>query len=108
MPDSTRKSVEMTGRGKRGKPKTGFPLFPPPLEIASDFHIPTASATTLFFPNQIRTHRILERIPYLTPSASRLIFRLEYAQPHEIVVNPVNEDESVGYLSTPKVTLARQ
>ena len=79
MPDSTRKSVEMTGRGKRGKPKTGFPLFPPPLEIASDFHIPTASATTLFFPNQIRTHRILERIPYLTPSASRLIFRLEYA-----------------------------
>jgi hypothetical protein len=23
----------MTGRGKRGKPKNGFPLFPPPLEI---------------------------------------------------------------------------
>ena len=27
----------MTGRGKRGKPKAGFPLFPPPLEIATRF-----------------------------------------------------------------------
>ena len=25
----------MTGYGKRGKPKTGFPLFPQPLEIAA-------------------------------------------------------------------------
>jgi hypothetical protein len=25
----------MTGRGKRGKPKPGFPLFPQPLEIAA-------------------------------------------------------------------------
>jgi len=31
----------MTVRGKRGNPKPGFPLFPPPLEIADDFHIPT-------------------------------------------------------------------
>ena len=29
--------MEMTGRGKRGKPKGGFPLFPPPLEIAVRF-----------------------------------------------------------------------
>src|ERR1700732_2055805 len=27
----------MTGYGKRGKPKTGFPLFPQPLEIAVRF-----------------------------------------------------------------------
>ena len=27
----------MPGRGKRGKPTTGFPLFPPPLEIAARF-----------------------------------------------------------------------
>jgi hypothetical protein len=31
----------MPVRGKRGNPKPGFPLFPPPLEIADDFHIPT-------------------------------------------------------------------
>ena len=30
-------AVEMTVRGKPGKPKAGFPLFPPPLEIASRF-----------------------------------------------------------------------
>jgi hypothetical protein len=30
-------AVEMTGRGKRGKPTTGFPLFSPPLEIAMRF-----------------------------------------------------------------------
>ena len=29
-------------------------------------------------------------------------------QPYEIVVNQVKKDEIVGYLSTPKVTLARQ
>ena len=27
-------TVEMTGRGNRGKPNSGLPLFPPPLEIA--------------------------------------------------------------------------
>jgi hypothetical protein len=39
--------VEMPGRGKRGKPKNGFPPFPPPLEIPPqrrDSHIPTATA----------------------------------------------------------------
>lgn len=41
----------MPGRGKRGKPPGGFPLFPPPLEIArGDFHIPTAPATRRAFP----------------------------------------------------------
>src|SRR5579863_2060338 len=29
-------------------------------------------------------------------------------QPYEIVVNQIKKDEIVGYLSTPKVTLARQ
>jgi len=33
-------AVEMTGHGRSGKPKTGFPLRPQPLEIANDA-IPT-------------------------------------------------------------------
>jgi hypothetical protein len=32
--DSKKRAVEMTGYGKRGKPKAGFPRFPQPLEIA--------------------------------------------------------------------------
>src|ERR1700687_4327752 len=32
--DSKKRAVEMTGYGKRGKPNTGFPRFPQPLEIA--------------------------------------------------------------------------
>ena len=32
--DSNKRAVEMTGYGKRGKPKAGFPRFPQPLEIA--------------------------------------------------------------------------
>jgi hypothetical protein len=42
----TKGAVEMPARGKHGKPKTGFPPFPPSLEIPQkprDFHIPTAS-----------------------------------------------------------------
>jgi hypothetical protein len=41
----------MTVRGKHGKPKAGFPPFPPPLEITQnqrDSHIPTATATTSY------------------------------------------------------------
>src|SRR6202453_3680646 len=38
---TNRRPMEMPVRGKRGNPKPGFPLFPPPLEIADDFHIPT-------------------------------------------------------------------
>jgi hypothetical protein len=32
--ESNKRAVEMTGYGKRGKPKAGFPRFPQPLEIA--------------------------------------------------------------------------
>ena len=35
--NDTGQAVEMTVRGKPGKPKSGFPPFPPPLEIASRF-----------------------------------------------------------------------
>src|ERR1700677_4352622 len=38
---TNRRPKEKPVRGKRGNPKPGFPLFPPPLEIADDFHIPT-------------------------------------------------------------------
>jgi hypothetical protein len=31
------RAMEMTACGKPGKPKTGFPSFPPPLEIAARF-----------------------------------------------------------------------
>jgi hypothetical protein len=42
----------MTVGGKRGNPKPGFPLFPPPLEIAGgDSHIPTGP-TILFILTQ--------------------------------------------------------
>jgi hypothetical protein len=42
--------VEMSARGKHGKPNAGFPPFPPPLGIPQnrrDSHIPTASTTIL-------------------------------------------------------------
>ena len=40
-------AVEMTGYGKRGKPKAGFPSFPTALgnRQRRDFHIPTARTT---------------------------------------------------------------
>src|SRR3984957_12209142 len=41
----------MPGRGKRGKPKPGFPSFPTALgNRCCDFHIPTAPATGPFHP----------------------------------------------------------
>src|ERR1035438_1385150 len=43
------KAVEMTARGKHGKPTAGFPPFPQALEIPQhrrDSHIPTASAAS--------------------------------------------------------------
>ena len=79
MRDGSPKALEMTGRGKRGKPKTGFPPFPPPLEIAPRFPHSHRLDYEFLFPNQLRTHQILERIPYSIPTSSRLIFRLEYA-----------------------------
>ena len=76
-------AVEMTGGGKRGKLQSGFPLFPPPLEIAARFP---------------HSHRIDDEVPLArheprTPNyrkepllglghpgvAFRLILQLEYA-----------------------------
>ena len=50
--------MEMSVRGKHGKPNPGFPLFPPPLEIPQnrrDFHIPTASTTVRMYLGQAQT-----------------------------------------------------
>ena len=83
MPNQQGTAVEMTGRGKRGKPNTGFPLFPPPLEIARRFpHSHRLDDESLVRPSNHR-HRIVERSPYLVPVISapfRLIVRLEYAK----------------------------
>jgi len=48
MKTTAKRAVEMTGYGKRGKPKAGFPPFPTALgnRKKRDFHIPTAPATT--------------------------------------------------------------
>lgn len=49
------RTVEMPGRGKRGKPTPGFPLFPPPLEIAARFphsHRPDESRGKVEIQNQ--------------------------------------------------------
>ena len=85
MPNQQGRAVEMTGRGKRGKPNTGFPLFPPPLEIAARFpHSHRLDDESLVRPSNHR-HRIVERSPYLVPVISapfRLIVRLEYALPN--------------------------
>jgi hypothetical protein len=46
------RAVEMTVRGKAGKPKAGFPAFPLPLETPQNrraFHIPTAPTTVLIY-----------------------------------------------------------
>jgi hypothetical protein len=94
MKTTKRRAVEMTGYGKRGKPKAGFPLFPQPLEIAKsaistfpqprrrprgkveiqkqDFHFPIA--VSLHLTNSKR------RIPLNAGFPSfRLIVRLENA-----------------------------
>ena len=44
MKSKTGRAMEMTGHGKRGKPKAGFPSFPTALgnRQRRDFHIPTA------------------------------------------------------------------
>ena len=44
-------AVEMTVRGNPAKPNSGFPMFPPPLEIALRFpHSHRTATTTLSFP----------------------------------------------------------
>ena len=48
--NSRKRVVEMPDGGKRGKPKPGFPRFPPPLEIAPrfpHFHSPTTTILSL-------------------------------------------------------------
>jgi len=73
----------MTGRGKRGKPKGGFPLFPPPLEIAARFphsHRPGDEVPSLRHEPRTPNYR---KEPLLGPGhpgvVFRLIFQLEYA-----------------------------
>ena len=83
MPNQTEMAVEMTGRGKRGKPKSGFPLFPPPLEIATRFphsHRPDDDVSISDPEPPIPNRR---KEPLLGPGylgvSFRLIFQLEYA-----------------------------
>src|SRR4051812_18292709 len=48
----------MTARGKRGKPKPGFPLFPPSLESPQQqraSHIPTAPTTGPYLKRRLST-----------------------------------------------------
>ena len=69
MPNQSGKAVEMTGRGKRGKPNSGFPLFPPPLEIAPRFpHSHRLDDDSPCPERKNRRHRILERSPYFDPA----------------------------------------
>ncbi len=60
----------MPGRGKRGKPNCGFPLFPPPLEIAN-----SAIST---FPQR---RRRLPLSPNKTKKQNRLLALFERLQP---------------------------
>ena len=84
MPNQKGQAVEMTGRGKRGKPNPGFPLFPPPLEIAARFPHSHRLDDEPLVPDPNHRHQTAERSPYLAPVVSasfRLIFQLENA-PH--------------------------
>ena len=47
-------AVEMTARGKPGKPTPGFPPFLPPLEIAPRFPHPPAPATAFLYKGDAR------------------------------------------------------
>ena len=76
------KAVEMAGRGKRGKPNNGFPLFPPPLEIAARFPHSHRLDDGFLVSTANRKHRTEERSLYLVPvitESFRLIFQLENA-----------------------------
>jgi len=73
----------MTGGGKRGKPQSGFPLFPPPLEIVTRFpHSHRLDDETLDseteppLPNCKKEPLLGSGYPDLP---SRLIFQLECA-----------------------------
>ena len=57
MKTAGRSAVEMPGCGKAGKPKPGFPSFPPPLEIATRFpHSHRAGDGSLFLFETNRNH----------------------------------------------------
>jgi hypothetical protein len=82
MPNQQGQAVEMTGRGKRGKPNPGFPLFPPPLEITQRFPHSHRRDDEPLVPDPNHRQQTLERSPYLVPATSasfRLIFQLENA-----------------------------
>ena len=81
MPSQPGLAAEMPVRGKRGKPKTGFPLSPPPLEIALRFPHSHRLDKVRSFPDRPTRNRdrILERSPYFASASFRLIFRLENA-----------------------------
>ena len=86
MPNPKRPAVEMTGRGKSGNPNPGFPLFPPPLEIAERFPHSHRLDDEPLVPDPNRRQQTLERSPYLVPVTSdsfRLIFQLENAKPSQ-------------------------
>ena len=91
MPNQQGKAVEMTGRGKRGKPNPGFPLFPPPLEIVARFPHSHRLDDEPLVPDPNHRHQTLERSPYLVPVISpsfRLIFQLENASVESTEFHP--------------------
>ena len=61
------KAVEMTGRGKRGKTKDGFPLFPPPLEIAARFPHSHRLDNEVSYPDHAPPAANLRKEPLLGP-----------------------------------------
>src|ERR1700738_3742957 len=83
------RAVEMTGYGKRGKPKAGFPSFPTALgnRKRRDSHIPTAPARRGKVENQTQVSHFpaccfyfsRKGDPAIASLRFRLILRLEYA-----------------------------
>ncbi len=61
------KAVEMTRGGKREKPETGFPPFPPRLEIAARFPHShrTTTAVCLYSKRQVALRATVTHVPGL-------------------------------------------
>ncbi len=70
LPDKN-SAVEMTDGGNLGKPNTGFPTFPPPLEIAGDFHIPTARRRLLSLSHSKHKNTLAPSAHAITSSKDR-------------------------------------
>jgi len=91
--------VEMTVRGKGGKPKTGFPPFPPPLEIAAA--IPTFPPLRLLLlykeaNNLARPKPPRLRINNLEVGRIKLPKWAEYScQTHALSRDPLTESQNV-------------